>query len=100
MFLGAQTAVPDRNILLAGIISIAGLIMALGSAAAAAPRVTVSETSHDFGKVFEDRALSHTFVIKNEGDAPLKVEDVDPDCACTVPRYDRVIPPAARGRSP
>ena len=36
-------------------------------------------------------------MIKNEGDAPLRVEDVDPDCACTVADYDRVIPPGGQG---
>lgn len=83
---------------LTGAICLAGLILASGTAAQAAPRVVVSETSKDFGKVFEDKALGHTFVIKNEGDAPLKVEDVDPDCACTVADYNGVIPPGGEGR--
>src|SRR4030042_1909419 len=80
---------------LAGVICAGGLILASG--AAAAPCLAVTATSHNFGKVFEDKALSHTFVIKNTGDAPLRVEDVDPDCACTVPNYDRVIPPGGQG---
>ena len=80
---------------LAGVICAGGLILASG--AAAAPCLAVTATSHNFGKVFEDRALSHTFVIQNTGDAPLRVEDVDPDCACTVPNYDRVIPPGGQG---
>lgn len=80
-----------------GVFCTAGLILALGTAAAAAPRVAVSETSKDFGRVFEDKALGHTFVIKNEGDKPLKVEDVDPDCACTVANYDGTIPPGGQG---
>lgn len=83
---------------LTGVFCTAGLILALGTAEAAAPRVSAPVTSHDFGKVFEDKALSHTFVIKNEGDAPLRVEDVDPDCACTVADYDGVIPPGGEGR--
>lgn len=76
----------------------AGLILAWGTAAGAAPRVVAPETTHDFGKGFEDRALSHTFVLKNEGDTPLRVEEVDPDCACTVADYDRDIPPGGEGR--
>jgi hypothetical protein len=82
---------------LTGVFCTAGLILALGTAEAAAPRVAAAVTSHDFGRVFEDKALGHTFVIKNEGDAPLKVEDVDPDCACTVASYDRTIPPGGQG---
>jgi hypothetical protein len=62
-----------------------------------APLAVISETKHDFGEVFEDRQLSHTFVIKNNGAAPLEILKVDPDCACTVPRYDRTIPPGGQG---
>ena len=25
------------------------------------------------------------------------IEDVDPDCACTVPKYDQSIPPGGQG---
>jgi len=63
----------------------------------AAPRAAVRETSFDFGKITEDRALTHTFLIKNTGTAPLHVEDVDPDCACTVPSYDKTILPGGQG---
>ncbi len=66
-------------------------------AAGAAPHAAVRETSFDFGKIYEDRALTHTFVIQNTGTAPLNIEDVDPDCACTVPSYDKTIPPGGQG---
>ena len=66
-------------------------------AAASAPRAAVPETAFDFGKITEDRPLTHTFVIKNNGAAPLQIEDVDPDCACTVPKYDKSIPPGGEG---
>ena len=65
--------------------------------AAAAPHAAVPETAFDFGKITEDRPLTHTFVIKNTGTAPLQIEDVDPDCACTVPKYDKTIPPGGQG---
>jgi len=66
-------------------------------AAGAAPHAAIRETSFDFGKIYEDRALTHTFVIQNTGAAPLNIEDVDPDCACTVPSYDKSIPPGGQG---
>ena len=66
-------------------------------AAGAAPHAAVRETSFDFGKIYEDRALTHTFVIQNTGTAPLNIEDVDPDCACTVPSFDKTIPPGGQG---
>ena len=81
-----------------GIICSAGLLLAANLAAGAAPRVVAPQTSFDFGKVFEDRPLIHTFIIKNEGNAPLRVEYVDPDCACTVAEYDPLIPPGGKGQ--
>ena len=66
-------------------------------AAAAAPQAAVPETAFDFGKITEDQPLTHTFVIQNTGTAPLRIEEVDPDCACTVPRYDSSIPPGGQG---
>ncbi len=63
--------------------TVCGLIMTLilmaGSPAAAAPKAEIPETTHDFGKVFEDKELTHTFIIKNTGDAPLHIKDIDPD---------------------
>jgi hypothetical protein len=64
----------------------------------AQPRSEVPVTVHDFGKVREDMALNHTFIIRNRGDQDLKILEVDPDCACTVPSYDRVIPPGGEGK--
>ena len=83
--------------LIAGSIGSAALLLAAGTPAAAEPRATLTGTSHNFGKVFESQPLSHTFTITNTGDEPLRVEEVDPDCACTVPSYDPVIPPGEQG---
>jgi hypothetical protein len=66
--------------------------------AQAQPQAELAETSHDFGQVREDMALTHTFVVKNFGSENLQVLDVDPDCACTVANYDRVIPPGGTGK--
>jgi hypothetical protein len=66
-------------------------------AAAAAPHAAIPVTAFDFGKVTEDQPLTHTFVIENTGSTPLLIEDVDPDCACTVPKYDKRIPPGGQG---
>ena len=95
-----ETPAPSRVViwLLSGVICGLGLILAVHPSGASAPRVVAPQTTYDFGKGFEDRVLSHTFILKNEGNAPLRVEDVDPDCACTVADYDRVIPPGGEGR--
>ncbi len=67
------------------------------AAAGAAPHAAIPATAFDFGKIYEDQALTHTFVIQNTGTSPLIIEDVDPDCACTVPNYDKTIPPGGQG---
>jgi hypothetical protein len=82
--------------LLAGLLLLQGL--AVVASAQAEPRAEVSETSHDFGQVREDMTLVHDFVVKNTGDQDLQILMVDPDCACTVAKYDKVIPPGGTGK--
>ncbi len=74
------------------------LLLAPAFPAAAAPRVEVPQTTHDFGEVFEDRELSHTFVLRNTGDQVLVIRDLDSDCACTTTESDRRIPPGGEGK--
>ncbi len=62
-----------------------------------APQAILTEDHYDFGQIFEDRELSHTFIIRNTGQEPLEILKVDPECACTVPRYNRTIPPGGQG---
>ena len=68
-----------------------------GQASASEPKLVLAEDHFDFGEVFEDRQLNHTFVIKNSGNAPLEISKVDPDCACTVADYERTIPAGGQG---
>jgi hypothetical protein len=79
-----------------------GILLLLGAAgvtgAHADPQAEVAETSCDFGQVREDMTLVHDFIVRNPGDQNLQVLDVDPDCACTVAKYDRVIPPGGIGK--
>ena len=62
------------------------------------PKAQVPETTFDFGEIFEDVELTHTFTIKNIGDALLEIKDIDSDCACTAADSDRRIPPGGQGR--
>jgi hypothetical protein len=70
----------------------------LPAAATIGPKAQVPETTFDFGEVFEDVKLTHTFTIKNIGDALLEIKDIDSDCACTAADSDRRIPPGGQGR--
>jgi len=62
------------------------------------PKAQVPETTFNFGEVFEDVKLTHTFDIRNIGDALLEIKDIDSDCACTAADSDRRIPPGGQGR--
>lgn len=68
------------------------------AAVAAQPKAVIPQTTHDFGEDLQDKEFAHTFVIKNAGKAPLKILEVDPDCACTVPSYDKEIAPGKEGK--
>jgi hypothetical protein len=72
--------------------------MPLAAAATLGPKAQVPEATYDFGEVFEDVKLTHTFDIKNIGDAILEITDIDSDCACTAADSDRRIPPGGLGR--
>lgn len=82
--------------LLAMLLLLQGL--ALVSDAKAEPKAEVPVTSHDFGQVREDMTLVHDFAVKNTGNENLQILLVDPDCACTVAKYDKVIPPGGTGK--
>ncbi len=82
--------------LLVGLLLLQGV--AVVTDAQAEPKAELTETSHDFGKVREDMTLVHDFMVKNTGDQDLQILMVDPDCACTVAKYDKVIPPGGTGK--
>lgn len=86
-------------------VTLVGICLALlfgsagqGTAAALGPRIVLPETRYDIGEVFEDQPLVHTYEVQNAGDAPLEIRHIEPDCACTLADYDRVIPPGHRGQ--
>ena len=62
------------------------------------PRAVVQEPVKDIGIVESGATVTHTFAIANEGDQPLQILDVDPDCGCTVAEFDRDIQPGASGK--
>ncbi|MDD5640178.1 MAG: DUF1573 domain-containing protein [Syntrophales bacterium] len=86
--------------MLLGIIMVILLVCGTAAAGNTSPvaKVQIPEKSFDFGQVSESQSLTHTFIIKNIGQAPLKIEKVDPDCACTAAEYDEQIPPGGQGQ--
>jgi hypothetical protein len=48
------------------------------------PRIACDEPTYHFGDAENTDTIKHTFVLKNEGDAPLQINRVRPACGCTV----------------
>ncbi|MDR1601767.1 MAG: DUF1573 domain-containing protein [Tannerella sp.] len=52
------------------------------------PVITVDQPVHDFGSIQEkDGEATHTFVVKNTGNAPLIISQVVASCGCTTPQW-------------
>lgn len=66
----------------AGLIALV-IVVGLGMAAAASPKIAVDGSVYDFGEVLEGMAVVHTFVLMNVGDEPLTIEDIQVSCGCT-----------------
>lgn len=56
-----------------GILLFLGCILGTGSLALAGPRVVLPENSYEFSSALEGSEVSHDFVVKNQGDEPLKI---------------------------
>lgn len=64
---------------------------------APAAKLVAVEPIADLGVVPADEKVTHTFVLRNEGDTPIEITQVIPDCACTVSKFDSPIPPHGSG---
>lgn len=59
--------------------------------------ITAAKPEHDFGVIKEAKGkVTHTFVIKNTGTAPLVITRVVTTCGCTTPQYE--VEPIAPGK--
>src|SRR5262245_66039784 len=62
-----------------------------------APKAVIAEAVKDAGTVPKGEKITHDFVLRNEGGAPLQVTNVRPACGCTVAEYDKTIAPGKTG---
>ncbi len=58
-------------------------ILLLGFTAVAAPSIHVDNDTYDFGTIPEGYAIEHTFVLTNDGDETLIIDNVKAPCGCT-----------------
>jgi hypothetical protein len=66
--------------------------------ATGAPNMVLKQQIHDFKNVLEGQTLSHTFEVLNQGNEPLHIERVKPECTCSVVYFDPLIPPNGEGK--
>lgn len=64
-----------------------------------APRAVTPSTSFSFGDVYRGEIISQIFVIKNDGDAELKLPDFTSGCGCEVISWDKSVAPGKEGRA-
>jgi hypothetical protein len=48
------------------------------------PDISVPETRYDFGRIGPDDVVERTFIVRNEGDAPLTISRAYTTCGCTI----------------
>jgi Protein of unknown function (DUF1573) len=74
------------------------LSIATAVVAEPAPKAVPLDPIKDFNVVARGELIIHDFLIKNEGDAVLMLDDVHPACGCTVVNYDQKIEPGKIGK--
>ncbi len=83
-----------KQLILAGsLLLLAAFIVVIPVERVLAQDLVIKEKSYDFGDVKENAVLEHTFRILNQGGREVRITRVKPDCGCTTPSYDPVIPP-------
>lgn len=58
------------------------------------PDIVVPETRYDFGRIGPKDVVEKTFILRNDGDAPLTISRAYTTCGCTIAEISAsVIPP-------
>lgn len=51
--------------------------------------IEVTENKFDFGKINDGDVVKHTYMVKNIGENPLVISNVQVSCGCTAPSYPK-----------
>jgi hypothetical protein len=58
------------------------------------PKIAVPQTSYNFGRIGPLDVVERTFIVRNEGNAPLTISRAYTTCGCTVAHFSAsIIPP-------
>jgi uncharacterized protein DUF1573 len=83
------------NLALCCVVLVAASLFAQG---AGQPKAVATEPVKDLGFVAKGEKAAYDFTIRNEGNAPLQIQEVRAACGCTVADYDKVIAPGKGGK--
>ena len=51
--------------------------------------IELNKISHDFGKIPQGKPVYSNFIVKNVGNKPIKLDNVQAACGCTTPEWSR-----------
>jgi len=66
-------------------------LLVSSAAATAGPQLTFTNSTHDFGDIWDVATLPCTFTFVNSGDEPLIIEKVAPSCGCTTTTLEKTV---------
>ena len=85
-----------KMIVAAGLLWLA--LPALAEVPGLLPRLVVDEPIFEGGEFSPGTLVEHEFTLRNEGNAPLVIEEVRTGCSCAATAYDQTIAPGGQGR--
>lgn len=60
--------------------------------------IDIQEREYEFAEILEGEQISHDFVVKNKGTAPLEIKKVQLGCECMSSNQDLTVPPGGQGK--
>ncbi|MBC5774929.1 DUF1573 domain-containing protein [Pontibacter sp. KCTC 32443] len=64
-------------------------LLLISFGASAQGELTFEKESHDFGKIAEGTQATYEFKVKNVGNQPVVIANVQPSCGCTTPDWTK-----------
>ena len=76
-------------LLVAGLATTTQAQTAPDTKAPAEEALTLKETNYNFGKIAQNRPVTHVFQVTNTSKAVIRLENVQASCGCTTPEWSR-----------
>jgi hypothetical protein len=81
------------------ILALSFFLLICSSVLHAQAHASVDTATYNFGKVKAGQTPKHSFIIRNTGNSPLIINDIEASCGCLVISYTKApIPPGKSGK--